>query len=115
VTGAVDFVIFLHRPRTEALGTLFVSGRDIPDTSINVNFTGEGWERATLQETVRQESSTRQKIFDWVQANGPATPLATAIGANLSHDVTKHRMPEMAKAGHLAVAPGGLYRVPEDE
>ena len=48
VTGAADFVIFISRKRTEMIGTVFVTGRDIEDRAHDVEFTGSGWRLAGI-------------------------------------------------------------------
>jgi hypothetical protein len=47
VSGVADFDIYIGRQRTDMAGTIYVTGRDIEDTSIQVAFIGTGWQLAT--------------------------------------------------------------------
>jgi hypothetical protein len=124
VTGAADFVIFIHRDRGSEFGTISVSGRDVEDASFNVRFNVTGWTMADLNMRIGGESPVRQLIFHYVEANGPAYQRAIADGTfegrtNRSAtpdqwlETVKARVRNMAEDGQLVSVPGG-YRVPGD-
>jgi RecA-family ATPase len=84
VTGAADFVIFISRKRTETIGTIFVTGRDIEDRAFDVEFTGMGWRPAEIELVIGAKSETRQTIFHWVREHGPAWQKAIAEGTGIA-------------------------------
>ena len=112
VTGIADFVIFIGRKRTEKVGTIYITGRDIEDLSYQAAFTGDGWQTATPGFIVSTQHPTRQAIFDWLEKNGPATPLTITQGTGLDHAVVRNRAADMARDGQLDRRLGGFYMVP---
>ena len=83
VTGAADFVVFINRKRSEPVGDVHVTGRDIEDRIFRVTFTGARWDLATTEQVMATVSETRQLIFNWLKDNGPAWPKSIADGAGL--------------------------------
>ena len=111
VTGAADFVIFIARKRTEMIGTVFVTGRDIEDRAYDVEFSGAGWRLAGIEQVIGTKSPTRQTIFNWLKEHGPAWQKDIAIATGLSETVVYNRVSDMSKDLELIGGPDG-YRVP---
>ncbi len=112
VTGAADFVIFISRKRTEMLGTIFVTGRDIEDKAFDVEFTGTSWRPADIDLLIGTRSRTRQTIFNWVKENGPAWQKAIAEGTGLPLTTVHARVHDMVGDEELVGGPSG-YVVPD--
>ncbi len=113
VTGAADFVIFIARRRTEMVGTIYVTGRDIEDRAYDVEFTGSGWRLAGIEQVIGTKSPTRQTIFNWVKEHGPAWQRDIAEGTDLAIGTVHARVHDMAADGELVGGPTG-YVVPND-
>jgi hypothetical protein len=107
VTGAADFVIFIDRKRTEMVGTIFVTGRDIEDLAHDVQFTGSGWLPASIDLVIGTKSPIRQTIFTWVKENGPAWQKAIADGTGVEISTIHARVFDMARDGELIGGPNG--------
>lgn len=112
VTGAADFVIFINRRRGEDLGSIVVTGRDIPDSAIDVRFTGSGWLPADIELVIGTRSQTRQVIFGWLKEHGPAWQKAIAEGTGLAIATVHVRVADMARDGEIVGGPVG-YGVPQ--
>jgi hypothetical protein len=113
VTGAADFVIFIYRKRTELVGKIYVTGRDVEDASYDVEFTGSGWRLAGFEEVMASKSPTRRTVFNWVKQHGPAWQKAIAEGTGITLGTIYARVHDMAEEGQLIGGPDG-YRTPDD-
>lgn len=113
VTGAADFVIFIDRKRSEQVGDIRVTGRDIEDRIFRVTFNGR-WELATIEQVMTTISDTRQAIFGWLRDHGPAWPKAIADATGLSHAAVRNRLGDMVTDEQLVNGPDG-YDVPREE
>lgn len=114
VTGAADFVLYINRPRGKELATIHVSGRDVEDSTHDVEFHVDGWRPADPLKVIGAMSPTRRTIVNWVAEHGPAWPAAIADGTGLDHGVVKNRVLDLAKEGLLVTQADRLgYRVPE--
>lgn len=107
VTGAADFVIFVNRKRTETVGTIFVTGRDIEDRAYDVEFTGHGWQSASIELVIGTKSPTRQTIFTWVKEHGPVWQKAMAEGTGIDLNTIHARVHAMTADGELVGGPQG--------
>lgn len=110
VTGAADFVIFVNRKRDEMIGTIFVTGRDIADNGIAVEFTGDGWQPADIRLVIGTKSPTRQTIYAWLEEHGPAWQKDIAAGTGLEIGTVHARVHDMARDEEIVGSPDG-YRV----
>lgn len=113
VTGMADFVIFIARKREDTVGRIHVTGRDIEDLSYGVEFTIGGWRLASAQLLIAQKSPTRVTMWNFINAHGPASPAAIALGTGLAVDVVRHRLVDMLKDGDIKSTPKG-YVVPDE-
>lgn len=114
VTGAADFVVYIHRDRGGPTGKIVVAGRDVEDSTFTVGFDVTGWRLAEVSELIGTKSPTRQTIFNWLAEHGPAWQADIIKGTGLASDVVHHRVIDMAKAGDLIGGPDG-YNVPGAE
>lgn len=93
ITAAADFVIVVHRERTDSKGELHVTGRDIPEATYGFTMTGSDdgyrWSidpkshKQAAEHAERQRGSERTNaIFRHVRDHGPSTPaeIAEALG-----------------------------------
>lgn len=114
VTGAADFAIFIERKRGQTVGSIYVTGRDVPDDAIDATFMGSRWELADIALIVGAYSTTRQVIWQYVKEHGPIFQKAIAEGTGLADGTVYQRVRDMAKDGQLVSVPGG-YVVPPEE
>lgn len=114
VTGVADFAIFIDRKRGSDTGWIHVTGRDLPDDSIDVTFSGDGWRLTDVVQLIGAKSPTRQAIYGWLKEHGPGYPKAIAEGTGLDLDVVRHRVQDMVDAGDLRPVPTG-YVVTSEE
>ena len=116
VTGAADFVVYINRDRGKPGGKIAVSGRDVEDTLIDVEFDVTGWRPAAMEFIIGENHPTRITIYNWVKENGPAWQKEIAEGTGLDYAVVRNRVMDMNKDGQIVTAPDRLgYRVPEME
>lgn len=76
VTGSVDTIIAVKRPRLEAYGSILVTGRDVPDAEIPVRFDGMTW--AAAPASLGEASFERLEVLRVIEAQGPLFPKAIA-------------------------------------
>ncbi|GIV20234.1 MAG: hypothetical protein KatS3mg023_1985 [Armatimonadota bacterium] len=102
LTGAVDAVLTLSKPRGELTGTLFVTGRDVEyEGEWAITFTAGRWYIEGDAATVRM-SEQRQAILRAIsELGGKATPkqIADYLGKNAS--TTRTLLAKMKAAGEL--------------
>jgi hypothetical protein len=75
LTGAVDFAMVLQRDRNEAMGSLFVSGRDMEDLEMAVVFQDGLWSISDYPRRLLElrKSDTARMVYDYLSAKGPAS------------------------------------------
>ena len=107
ITGASDAVLILERGRREADAVLHITGRDVTESRLALQFDTGRWKLLGDAEDVAI-SDTRRKILDALRA-GPMTPKdvseATAMPAGQVR-VTLHRM---AQAEQVIQGDDGRY------
>ncbi len=113
VVGVADFVIYIHRARTDRVGTVYVTGRDIEDASYPVTFDGTGWQLATPAIVMSTLSASRQAIYAYLEANGPAAPAAIAEAISLPVGVVQQRLINMVRDEQVLRVGYGEYCIPD--
>jgi predicted ATP-dependent serine protease len=111
LTGAVDTIWVLKRDRTQADGVLFVTGRDIEEQEIALQFdkaTGL-WTALGDAEEYRTTEERRaiRKVLQ--EAAAPLTPKQVADVLDKPQAVVKKTLARMAAAGTVGKAGYGLY------
>ncbi len=102
LTGAVDAVLTLSKPRGEWTGTLFVTGRDIEhEGEWGITFTAGKWYVEGDAKTVRM-SEERKAILQAIEAlGGKATPKQIADYLEKNASTTRVLLARMKAAGEL--------------
>jgi hypothetical protein len=116
LAGAADATLELRRPRGEADGILYVTGRDVDESEHALRFTAANGAWTLLDGPAGDYamSGTRAAIARHVRANPGSTPKAIAEAIGISAGNVNKTCQRMAGDGQLVVDPGGRYRVPED-
>jgi hypothetical protein len=108
ITGSADTTIVLKRKRLEAFGTLFVTGRDVPDAEIAVRFDGL-WHEAPA--SLPAASFERLEVYRTIEAEGPIFPKAIADRLDLERTSVQQMVGKLVSSGAVARTTGG-YIVP---
>lgn len=114
LAGAADATLVLKRPRGEADGMLYVTGRDVDEAEYALRFTPDAgaWTLLDGPPGDYAMSDTRAAIVRQVRANPGSTPKAIAEATGISPSNVNKTCQRMAADGQLVVDPGGRYRVP---
>jgi hypothetical protein len=114
LAGAADATLVLKRPRGEADGILYVTGRDVDEAEHPLRFTADNGAWTLLNGPAGDYvmSGTRAAIVRHVRANPGSTPNAIAEATGISAGNVAKTCQRMAGDGQLAVDPGGRYSVP---
>ena len=111
LTGAVDTLITLERQRSQEEGTLFISGRDLPDTEIPLRLNGFIWE---VREPEEENNLTpeRHEVVDLLRAaSGPLRlqDIATALGKKKAN--TANLLKKLVNQGLVEKVRYGKYQL----
>lgn len=100
VTGSADTILVVRRKRLETFGTLTVTGRDVADAEIPVEFDGLTWHSAPA--VVSEGRFERAEVYELIRDRGPLFPKAIADAIGKERTAVQHLVSEMAKAGAIA-------------
>jgi predicted transcriptional regulator len=111
LTAAADATLLLDRRRGEDDARLLVTGRDVEDRDMGLEWCREMccW-RLLGHAAETKQSRERQAICDVLRMNGAMTPKAVAKALGKNYHTTKNLMRHMAEKGVLLVE-GGFYTV----
>jgi hypothetical protein len=115
LTGAPDFVLALKRPRGERTGALYLTGRDVEDRLLSVDFGLGGGSLWTVARdalppapaVVLALAADSQKAWLFIRSRGqsPTADVAEHLGATIK--ATSWRLNEMKKTGVIRQAVRG--------
>jgi len=109
--GAADTGLILRRPRGQNVARLFITGRDIEERELAVEWSPANgrWNVVGDAEEVLI-SEERQKIRGAISAaDGPMSPKEVSEATGLPHGSVKVMLPQMVEAGLLSKAGTGKY------
>lgn len=117
ITGTADAIWVLRRPRTETAATLFVTGREVTEESLAIEFDAEActW---NLQVEAKSQacSAERQKILDCLaMADAPMGPKQISEVTGLSYDSTRHLIRDMEADGSVFRKARGKYTSTQEQ
>ncbi len=99
LTGYADAVLILERGRGNADAVLHVTGRDVSEQRLALQFEGGRWQ--LLGDAVEHAvSDTRRKILDTLAA-GPMTPKELAETTGVNHGNIRVLLGKMVEAGQI--------------
>jgi AAA domain len=112
LAGAADATLVLKRPRGEADGILYVTGRDVDEAEHPLRFAPETGTWALLDGPAVDYtvSGTRAAILRNLRAFPGSTPRAIADATGIGYDNVKKACQRMAADGQLIADTAGRYR-----
>lgn len=112
LAGAADSIIVLKRSRGHADATLQVTGRDVQEQELALNFDAQVGTWALLGDAQEWRlGETRRQIIEVLREAGPSQPKAIAEALDLPRDLVRQTVARMAKDDQL-VNSNGTYSVP---
>ena len=99
VAGSVDTIINVQRKRSDAFGTITVTGRDVADNRMAVRFDELTWHAAP--NALSDASISRVEVFRTVQALQPTWPKKVADALDLKRTNVQNLMTALADEGAL--------------
>jgi hypothetical protein len=111
--GAADTIIVIKRARGEADATLHVTGRDVEERELALQFSPETGMWELLGDAAEYTGSqTRKQILEAIETHGPLTPKLVSDLSEVGHELAKKTMQRMFFDGQLAADGGGKYSIP---
>jgi hypothetical protein len=117
IAGAADATLVLKRPRGEADGVLYLTGRDVEEAEHPLSFdasTGH-WRMLTDRPAAEYElEPSRAAIIAFLREVGvPAGPKAISEMTGISHELVKKTVRRMSEDGQIRSGIGGKYTAPD--
>jgi hypothetical protein len=110
--GAADTVIVIKRSRGKADATLHVTGRDVEEQELALEFASETGSWSLLGDAAEHGlAETRREIRQLVEAHGDLTPKQVSELAAITYENAKKTMQRMFYDGQLT-ANRGKYSIP---
>lgn len=112
LAGAADATLVLKRPRGEADGILYVTGRDVDEAEHALRFTAANGAWTLLDGPAGDYamSGTRADIMRYLRANPGTGPKAIADALGISAENARKTCQRMANDGQLAADSSNRYR-----
>ena len=112
LAGAADATLVLKRPRGEADGILYVTGRDVDESEFALRFTPDtgAWTLLDGPPGDYAMSDTRAAIIRHVRSHPGSAPKAIAEATGLSDGNVRKTCQRMAASGQLIADAAGRYR-----
>ncbi len=112
LAGAADSIIVLKRSRGQADAVLHVTGRDVEEQELALNFDAHIGTWALLGDAQEwRMSDTRRQIIEVIREAGPSQPKEIAEALDLPRDLVRQTVTRMAKDDQL-VNTSGTYSLP---
>ena len=114
VTGTADTTLLLDRDRSNGRAELFITGRDVADSTIALEFDGEVGTWVELGEAWGvQNTQNKQAIVNALKGSiTPLTPARIAEATGISRNTVKVTCVRMVDAGELERVGRGNYTIP---
>jgi hypothetical protein len=110
--GAADTIIVIKRSRGEADATLHVTGRDVEERELALQFVPETGMWELLGDAAEYTlGETRKVVLETIEAHGALRPKQVSELTTVGHELAKKTMQRMFWDGQLA-ADGGKYSIP---
>jgi hypothetical protein len=114
LTGAVDTVMVLERPRLDPQATLYMKSRDMEMKELALAWDDDTctWRLTGTAEESRRSDERRAILNLLTESPEPLTPKQVAEALGKNHSTTKNILWQMARQQLLAVTSSGGYSVP---
>ncbi|HTV44844.1 MAG TPA: AAA family ATPase [Stellaceae bacterium] len=114
ITGSADTILILKREPKDALGLLYVRGRDVPEAEIAMQFdeaTGK-WLRLAGADDFRRSKERRAILRALIELGEPMTPaeIAAELGKPRNSSGLRMLLYRMHKAGDILRTKDGRYQ-----
>jgi hypothetical protein len=115
LAGAADATMVLKRPRGQADGALFITGRDVDEAEYALTFDADAgaWTMLDGPASDHTMSDTRAAISRYLRAKPDSTPKEIAEGAGLSRASVRQACARMLDAGQVTCGAGSRYALPD--
>ena len=100
ITGSADTIIAIRRKRLEAFGTVLVTGRDIADAELAVEFDGGTWKAAPG--ALPAASFDRTEVYRVIEEAGPIYPKAIADRIGKTRTNVQNMVNALVQSGAVA-------------
>jgi hypothetical protein len=112
LAGAADATLVLRRPRGEADGILYITGRDVDESEHALRFNGDNgaWTLLDGPAVDYAMSGNRAAIMRHVRANPGCAPKAIAEAIGIGYETVKKTCQRMSADGQLSADANGRYR-----
>ena len=110
IAGAADTLFSLKRARTQAVGILHRTGRDVEEKDFAMTLDGFGW---TLQGEAEDfiMPAWKKQILDFLKEHENITPMELATAYNLNIVTAKSNLQRMTKEGKIQRVGHGIYSI----
>jgi len=110
ITGSVDTIVVVRRMRNETFGTFHITGRDVVEDSIPVQFNNMTWTSAPA--TLPAASFERTEVYRYIEGHGPVFPAAIAAALGFgSRKSVDNMVQKLVADGAVARRPKGYVVV----
>ena len=112
IAGAADTLFSLKRARTQSVGILHRTGRDVEEKDFAMTLDGFGW---TLQGDAEQfiMPEWKRQILDFLKTHNTITPMELATAYNLNQKTAHKNIQKLLKEGMLKKIGYGTYSLME--
>lgn len=97
ITGSADTILVIRRKRGDAVGTIHVTGRDVPDVELSVSFDEMLWREAP--EGIAEASFERAEVYRVIESEGPIFPAAIADRLSLKRTSVQNMVGKLVSSG----------------
>lgn len=113
ITGTADSIWLLKRGRNECLGTLSITGRDIEEQELALQFEKDTCQWTSLGDAARHQlGQERKKIIEYLEESRvQAGPKEVAQALNMKEGNVKNLMRKMHASGQIIKKERGKYCV----
>ena len=106
----MDTIVVIRRKRLETFGTIVVTGREIAENEVPVQFDGMLWREAPA--SLPEASFERMEVYRTIEELGPIFPQAIAGRVGLSRQSVQNMVTRLVDNGAVIRSTKG-YEVPE--
>lgn len=103
MSGAPDFAMILKRPRNESLGTLYISGREVEERALALDFEHAHWTLASVPIGLAEATDENRRLWYWLDSQTEPQSTEDIAGylgdSSKDHNATNKRLIRLASEG----------------